>query len=153
MRRKLLLATLALPLVVLLALVLYVRFGDHRRIIEPLVGHLLDRRLDIAGDFRIEIGAMTRLVAEDVTLAGPEWNAERSLVRLDHLEGSVDLWSLLRGPVLLDDVRVTGVRVNLEVDAGGRANWDFGLDTTSQAADDGAIAPPAVLESLELRDV
>ncbi len=58
MRHKLLLATLALPLVVLLALVLYVRFGDHRRIIEPLVGHLLDRRLDIAGEIRIEIGAM-----------------------------------------------------------------------------------------------
>lgn len=148
MRRKMLFAILALPFVLSLGLVLYGKYGNHRGTIERLVTHALGRRLSIAGSFEADVGFTTRLVAEEITLANAPWSSEPSMVQVSHISGSIDLWSLIRGPVRIDDLRVDEARVVLEVDAEGRANWEFGPDDVG-----GADGAGVVLGRGKLRDV
>jgi uncharacterized protein involved in outer membrane biogenesis len=131
LRRKILIAAVVLvgvPLLVLLCLLLYLRFGDlnrHSPTVGRIVTEALGRELKIDGRFEPRIGFVTTVVAEDVSLANPEWSVERAMVHVDHLEASLDLRSLFSDELRLGFVEATGVRVALEIDAEGRASWDF----------------------------
>ncbi len=125
MRRKVLLGLLGLLLAGFAGLILYLEYADHRGAVEDLVSDALGRRLTIAGKLETEVGWITHVVATDVTLANPAWSDRPAMVHVDRLEGSIDLWSLFRGPVRLGNVRIEGARVLLEADGEGRANWQF----------------------------
>ncbi|QCG95677.1 AsmA family protein [Azospirillum sp. TSA2s] len=47
------------------------------------------------------------------------------MVEVGSAELEMPLWPLLHGTVELERLHVDGLRANLVVDAGGRANWDF----------------------------
>ena len=153
MRRKLLLGTLGLLMAGLVGLILYIKYSDHRETVERLVSDALGRRLIIAGPFETQVALNTHLVAEDITLVNPAWSHEPALVHVDRLEGSIDLWSLVRGPVRLGNVRIQGARVSLEADGEGHASWQFhaGGDH-NQARSDGSDLD-RLFRTAELRDV
>ncbi|MHC4848854.1 MAG: hypothetical protein ACYTEG_10415, partial [Planctomycetota bacterium] len=156
MRRKLLIVMLALPLVALLGLVLYAKLGDHRRTIERLANRALDGRLSVAGRFETDVGLTTRVFAENVSLAAPDWSDAPATVHVDRLEGSVDLWSFVRGPVLVRDLEVHGARVVVEEDERGRSSFFFGSEPRERSASPAPPGPPdigVIFEQAELRNV
>ena len=129
MARKLLLALLCLPVVLILSVVLYLKLADlsgWSGVVESTVAKAIGRELTIAGRFGLDVGSVTRLVAEDVTLANAEWSAAPAMAHVDRVEINLDLWSLVLHPIRIHGVEIQGARLLLEEDAEGRDNWNFG---------------------------
>ncbi len=98
----------------LLAVVLYLRFGDlsvYRDSVARLVSDALGREVRIAGEFTPDIGLSSRLVTTDLSLANPSWSSEPAMVTIDRLAIEVDLWSLVSGPLRIVAVDIVGTKV------------------------------------------
>ena len=92
--------------------------------VEQLVSRIAGRELVIAGTFRPTFGRHTNLIVEDVRFANAPW-AQGDMARLDRGEITVDLFSLLRGPVQVTHLLVKGAEIHLERNADGVANWQL----------------------------
>jgi uncharacterized protein involved in outer membrane biogenesis len=157
-RRYLLLTVAGVPLTFVVALILYLAFGDlgrHRGLVENLVTDALGRRLKIVGRFEPRLLSLTpSVVAEDVSLANPDWSIEPLMVHVDRLEGSIVLGSIFSGPIRIKDLRVDGVQVRLEVDGAGHASWNFDIPPSDGPRSDAKPGrPPIIFEQALLRDV
>ncbi len=157
MRRKLLIAAVVvagIPVVVIGAVLLYLRFGDlsrHRGTVERLVSDALGRELVISGEFAPEVGLTTRLVAGEVTLANPGWSGEPHMVSVGRLDAEVELLPILSGRIRIHDVEIERARVLLESDGAGRANWQF--ETASEPSGEPGPPPEISVGIVDLRDV
>jgi len=97
---------------------------------------------------------VVRVVAEDVTLANVDWSDRPAMVHVDHLELTVDTWSLLFGPVRLSQVTAHGGSVLIEKDADGNHNWTFDTGDENKATTRSPDAGIGVtFGEVELRDV
>ena len=133
-----------------------VDLGMFKDRIEVLVTDLLDRELRIDGELHASVGSSIELYAEDVYLANPDWAGDDAFVVADKIDISIDLWSLLRGPIEIERVEVAGVRVNIEKNAEGDASWIFpGLETAVES-DAEEVAPraglPAIIYRADIND-
>ena len=101
-RRILLLVVGGAPLSLVVVLVLYLAFADlgrHRGVVEDLVSGALGRQLRIAGKFEPHLLSLNpSVIAEDVSLANPDWSDEPHMVHVDRLEGSIELRSIFSEP-------------------------------------------------------
>jgi len=157
-RRFLLLALVGVPLSLVVILVLYLAFGDlgrHRGVVEELVSNVLGRQLKIAGKFEPRLLSLNpSVIAEDVSLANPDWSDEPAMAHVDRLEGSVNLASIFSGPIRIRDLRVDGAQVRLEVDGAGRASWDFDIAPSDKTRTEQEIKkPPIIFEQAYLQGV
>ena len=59
------------------------------------VSEAIGLQLTVSGRFDLEVGSISRVVAEDVTLANPAWSTAPALVHADRVE--VDLSSVVPG--------------------------------------------------------
>jgi uncharacterized protein involved in outer membrane biogenesis len=156
MKRRVFVVVLVLPLLLLLGAVVYLKFADlsgYRSTVESAVTEALGRRLTIAGMFEPQVSLSTTVVAEDVTLANPAWSDDPAMIHADRVSITVNLWSLLFGPLRIEDLRIDGARVTLEIDAEGRANWEFELGGDEAAPRDPESEPPLILENATLSDI
>jgi len=129
-RRKLLIAAIATLVLVPLCGVLYLKFADlgrHRGWLEEIVSEALGRKLTISGVFDADLSVTSRLVAEQVSLANPDWSDDPHMLEVDRIEISVNLWSLVSRPVRVHELHIRGAKVRLERDGKRRANWQFDL--------------------------
>ena len=118
--------TVWLVFVLLVVLALFVAFGLNlvRGPIERGVTQATGRELRIEGDLRaVWSWVHPRFRASQVRFANPDWATEKLMFSADAMEASVSLLPLLRGRVILPDLRLESARVNLEQDADGRKNW------------------------------
>ena len=67
-----------------------------------------------------------RLILPDVMRRGGD--------AVDRLEGSIDLLSILRGPLTLRDIEIHGARVLFEISTSGEFNWALGDDEPPKSA-------------------
>lgn len=95
--------------------------------IERAAGEALGRDLRIAGTLRLAYSFEPGIVVEDVTLSNTSWGSDPAMIHVDRVELVVDLPSVWNPPIRVKDVALDGVRVLLERNAGGEANWDFDL--------------------------
>ncbi len=117
---------LVLPFVVL---ALYLSFSDlsgWRDTVARLASKGMARELTIAGEFKVDLGIVTRVHATDVSLANTEWGSEPSMAAIDRLDGEINLWELLSGSIHLPVVEIEGGRAIFEADAGQGSNWRLG---------------------------
>ena len=142
-----------LVVVVLAAALAYLNFADlsvYRGTAEKALSDMLGRELSIAGPFEPEFGLESRLVAGDIKLANPRWCSDPTMVHVDHFAITIDLWSLVSGPVVVHDLEVRGARVLLETDSDGRTNWEFEAEDAEATDAEGALA--VVLEQVEIEE-
>ncbi len=83
------------------------------------------RDFAIEGDLQGEFSLTPSLRARDIRLGNAEWADTPNMVEIAELAVHLDLRGLLRGHVVVSEVRVTGAQIHLETDAQGRANWDL----------------------------
>jgi uncharacterized protein involved in outer membrane biogenesis len=124
---------IGVALATVLGLALYLRFADlsgWRDTIAEKLSERLGREVRIAGEFKPEIGLKIRLTAGEISIANPDWCSDATMATIHQLLVDLDLWSLVSGPLTIHDLKIDGVRVLLEKNADGRANWRF--DTVSE---------------------
>jgi uncharacterized protein involved in outer membrane biogenesis len=94
--------------------------------VQRAVGAATGREFRIEGDLDVELGVFRPVViANGVVLGNTDWAEEREMFRADHARIEWAVWHILRGKVVLPELRLTAPVLNLERDAEGRANWSF----------------------------
>jgi AsmA protein len=110
----------------LAGLALLIAFGLHllRGPIERAVTEATGRELRIEGGLSpVWDWLYPRFRAEGVSFANARWASDELMFRADVLEASISLLPLLRGRVVVPDLRLERAQLNLEQDAEGRRNW------------------------------
>jgi hypothetical protein len=91
--------------------------------VEERVHAATGRRLDIGGNFDVDLGWNPRIRMEQVSFANTEWGSAPVMFRADVLEFSVEVREWLRGRVSVPEVRLSRPSILLEKHPDGRANW------------------------------
>ena len=127
--RRLVVTVLSIVGALVLAIVLYLAFGDlsrHKGRIEALVTKKTGRPFAIDGAFRLKLLPSVSVAAERVRLANAEWGSAPQMVEVGRFSTEIGLWSLLSGPVDVRSLELGDVSVLLERGKGGKGNWVLG---------------------------
>jgi uncharacterized protein involved in outer membrane biogenesis len=118
-----------LVLIVVVALVL--AFFDWNWLRGPISSQIsskLDRRFEIQGDLDVDMAWTPRIIINKIELANTDWGSKPEMLILDRLEFSIRLPDLLKGDVVLPEIKIFKPRVLLEKNAKGKGNWAFKTD-------------------------
>jgi uncharacterized protein involved in outer membrane biogenesis len=139
----------------LLALILYLSFADlsnYRSNIESAVTEATGRDFRIAGEFNVVVFPALSLIAEDMTLANAAWAADSPFLSVGHVSATIDLWSIISGPVRIRELRLQDVELLLEENKDGDVNWEMTQDESPAGGD---IVPASIdfaaLSSITIR--
>jgi len=122
----------AVALLLLLGLLLLLLFDWNwfKGPVERAVSAATGREFRIEGDFDVELGIFRHaVIADGVVLGNAEWAGEPEMFRAANARIEWAVWHMLRGKVVLPEVRLAAPVLNLERDAEGRANWRFKDET------------------------
>jgi uncharacterized protein involved in outer membrane biogenesis len=148
--------------IVVLAAVLYLSFADLNWMkprIESAVSDATGRHLQLGGNFDLDIVPAPAIVVENVSLSNADWGSDPMLATIGHMSARLGFWSLLSGPVRVEEVRLRDVDVLLETNEAGDANWVMAAaekPAEAQSADtasEGAGRVPVIIEFAELRNI
>ena len=132
-------------------------FGQYKPNIERAVADATGREFRINGDLEIRPLLSPSIRMEDVTLANADWADEPHLVEIGAMSVSVDLWSLLSGPIVVKDLQLHDVTALLETTADGRSNTDFEVPEEEPPVEDEEAAvrtePPLVLRNADISNI
>ncbi len=134
--KKLLMGGLVLALTLVSVVAVFISQADpneYRDSIADLVEGYTGRKLEVGGDLRIKLLPVPSVEASDVSFANPAWASQPHMVRAKRVRAEVALLPLLKGRLVVSRLVAVEPRVFLEIDAEGRANWEF---------DTGAAPPP-----------
>jgi uncharacterized protein involved in outer membrane biogenesis len=121
--RRLTVIVLSAAVTLLVAVVLYLAFGDlsqHKGRIEALVTKLLGRPFAIDGAFKLEVLPSIAVVAERVRLGNADWGSQPQMVEIGRVSVRIGLWSLVSPPVDVRSFELSDVSVLLETNADGK---------------------------------
>jgi len=138
-----------------IALVLYVLFGDlsvHKDRVLNAASDATGFYVAVAGTFDLDVGREITLSAGDITLGNPAWPDEHPLATVATASVVVNTWSLLSGPIQVDRLEVSGAHVNLKSDVDGGANWIPAADPKAEE-DSGEPAPDPLIQQVMLNDI
>jgi AsmA protein len=114
---------LLLALAVLFTVLIF-SLGQFKGPISRAVSKATGRELLIEGDLRVVPSLVhPRFRAERVTFANADWGQYDYLLQADAIEATVNLLGLLRGRLVVPEVRLENAALALEMDAEGRKNW------------------------------
>lgn len=148
--RRLIVIAASVLAALLLAIVLYLTFGDlgrHKSQIEGFLTRETGRPFTIEGAFKLKVLPSISVVAEEIHFANAKWGSQPSMVEIGRFATQVSLWSLISGPVLIRSLKLRDVSVVLEKSPDGESNWV--LDNRREAeneADSGVTGLPVVIE-------
>ena len=111
--------------------------------------------MTIRGNLDLAVSLSPTLNVSDITLANAPWGEQGDMVRLDQLAAKVDLMALLQGRVDIDYLVLDGLKVVLQTDGKGRANWEFEAPgaVAAAATSDGSLLFVPSARDVRLQDV
>ena len=113
------------------------------------------RKARIGGDVKFSILPRAEFVAGKVSLGNAKGGQAKTMMSLDRLTVRVGIFPLLTGNLEIDALVAERLLINLEVDKGGRPNWQFGAAGKPAAAKPDDVTPAGApwLAGLKLGDV
>ncbi|WP_172296363.1 AsmA family protein [Pseudoruegeria sp. HB172150] len=115
------------------------------------------RQMTVEGPVRPTLWPTLGISTGPVTIANAEWSQQGPMLTAESLNVGVDPMALIRGDVRITGVDVQGPRVQLEIAADGRANWDMRAAAadvvaaaTSDAGEGGPVASSTTLPAFSL---
>jgi len=120
---------LAFFLVLVAGAFMYLRNADlsvYENQIEGFLSDAIGHKVDFDGLFELHFGKQTEVTAEQIVLTNPDWQTDPVIATVGHLSVSVDLWSLISGPIIIEELTVRDVSIRLEKDDDAQANWRTG---------------------------
>lgn len=121
-RRVEVLAAVALSLVLL---AMWFDWNMLRGPIERRVSHVTGREFRIEGDLDVDLSFKPRITFDRVVFGNVPGAKDPHMARMDRLQFRLHLLRLLRGEVMLSQVKVEHPELLLETDRHGRGNWIF----------------------------
>jgi AsmA family protein len=128
-------------LVLLIALfALFFDWNYFRPTLARLIAEKTGRHTVIRGNLRVHLWSFEPSAEiGGLTMDNPPWAQHSVMFTADELTVSVSLGRLLRGQVVVPQIKVVRPALDLERDAKGRASWEFGTEegrpqTSSQPA-------------------
>jgi AsmA family protein len=92
-----------------------------------IISEKTGRHTVIRGNLRVHLWSFEPSAEVDgLTMDNPPWAQHPTLFSADELTVSVSLGRLLRGQIVVPEIKVVHPAVDLERDAKGRASWEFG---------------------------
>ena len=102
------------------------------------------RALEVGGDLKLELGAVTTIDAADVRFSNPDWMDEPFLGTVGHVKVAFELRSLFSKPLLVEELEVADCRVSLVETASGEANWKLFPEAADTPLDDSGDPSSAI---------
>jgi uncharacterized protein involved in outer membrane biogenesis len=127
--RRLVVIALSIVGALVLAIVLYLAFGDlsrHKGRIEAFVTKKTGRPFAIDGAFKLKVLPSVSVAAERVRLGNAEWGSAPQMIEVGSFSTEIGLWSLVSGPVDVRSLELADVAVLLERGKDGKGNWALG---------------------------
>ncbi len=113
-------------LLVIAAVALFVDPNDYREEISSAVQSQTGRELIIKGDLSLGLLPCCAIALGETSLSNPAGFEQASFAQVESARLGLQLWPLLsRQELLLDELTLTGLKVNLLRRADGQANWEF----------------------------
>ena len=127
-----LLAGLAVLLVALVLLVVFFPWDVLRGPLNRYVSERTGRHFEITRRLDVKVGRNTRILADGIVFANPQWAKDPQLLQAEAAEVDIHLLPLLRGRVELPLVKLTKPQLGLQVEPDGRRSWALGRDTADK---------------------
>ena len=96
------------------------------------VSDMTGRHFEITRKLDVKLGPTTRILADGIEFANPEWAVDPYLVKADGAEIRIELLPLLARRIELPLVELRKPRLGLQVEADGRRSWALGRDTADR---------------------
>lgn len=125
-----LLAAFALIAVLLVLLVAFFPWDRLRGPFNRYVSDQTGRHFEITRKLDVKLGRTTRIVADGIEFANPEWARNPHLVKAEGAEIHIELLPLLRRDIRMPLIELHRPQLGLQVEADGRRSWALGRDTS-----------------------
>src|SRR5713226_9874035 len=125
-------------------------WNDAKRYLSVAVSKATGRKLIIDGDLKVNLGWISRVRASQIRFENASWSRHPQMAEIGVLDLQVDLRQLLKWRFVLPTVSVSQVKVFLEKNTEGAANWDFGGPATTPVPEKRTQVP--VIEKLIVED-
>src|SRR5499425_1757342 len=83
------------------------------------------RELSINGDLKVDLGWISKVHMSQIQFGNASWSSHPQMAEVGLLDAQIDLWQLLKGRIVLPEVTLSQVKVVLEKNREGLANWEF----------------------------
>ena len=117
-------ALVALVIVALLVIPMFVDVQEYKPEIEKKVSEAAGRPFTINGDIKLSLFPWVGLAFSDLHLGNPPGFQEKDLLSIKSFEMKVKLIPLISKHIRIKRFVVEGLRLVLEKNKGGRANWE-----------------------------
>jgi AsmA family protein len=124
---------IGIPAIIIAVVALLYDWDDARPLVGRLATAALGREVAITDGLDVDLGRVTRIDLQGLTVANVEGGRSPHLVRIGDLVVAIALKPLLSGNVVIPELRLADVDAALERNAQGRANWEFGADAQPAA--------------------
>jgi uncharacterized protein involved in outer membrane biogenesis len=120
--------------------------------VERFVSDKIGREFAIDGNFQVDLTRHSEVIAEDVRLANADWADEPQMVEIGKVKVRFDLWSLIRGPIIIELIDIDDVEIHLARREDGDPNWTLPIQAGETPSSEGGADTPfqVLLEQVEL---
>lgn len=87
------------------------------------------RHFEITRRLDVKLGRTTRILADGIEFANPEWARDPHLVKAEGAEIHIELFPLLQRRIVLPRIELREPRLGLQLQPDGRRSWALGRDT------------------------
>ena len=105
------------------------------RLVADRIEDALGRRLDIDGELAVSLSLEPEITATNVRLGNPGWADGDNVLAISRLDAKIALLPLFIGKLTMLHLSMDQVDADLEVAAGGEANWN--LETSETGTSEG----------------
>jgi AsmA protein len=140
-------ALLVLAVLAIAALLWWVDPNVYRSRIQTAAGEALGRPVTLTGDLRWNIGRRIAIESRGGSIANAPGFGAEPFARWEQLRFGLAALPLLQGQILIDRVEIDGLQLDLQRDAAGMNNWQFGGAAQADAA---STSPAVQLRSIAL---
>jgi uncharacterized protein involved in outer membrane biogenesis len=127
------LAGLVLLAVLLVLVAVFFPWDTLRGPLNRYVSEHTGRHFEITHRLDVKLGRVTRILADGIEFANPEWASDPQLVKAEGAEIDIELLPLLRRHIVLPKVELRGPQLGLQIEPDGRRSWALGRDTSDPA--------------------
>lgn len=120
---------LALVMALLVVVVVFFPWDVLRGPLNRYVSEKTGRHFEITRRLDVKLGRTTRILADGIQFANPEWASDPQLVTADSAEIQLRLLPLLHRRIEMPLVQLWHPQLGLQIEPDGRRSWALGKDT------------------------